>query len=67
MGSGYWKLVSENEARKRLTLFTPDGKRWWKVIPMGDLNAAPTFVLNVMKLQMKWDTLDNKRGLKSFA
>ena len=50
-----------------LTLFTPYINQQWKVMPMGDLNAAPTFVLNVMKLQMKWDTLDNKRGLKSFA
>ena len=36
---------------------TPDIKRRWKVMPMGDLNAAPTFVEMTMKLQMEWDTL----------
>ena len=57
MYSGYWKVVAEEEARERLALFAPDGKRKCKVMPMGDLNSAPTFVEMVMKLQMKWDTL----------
>ena len=52
MDSGYLKVVAEEEARKILALFTPDRKRRWKVMPMGDLNMAPAFVAMIMKLQM---------------
>ena len=55
--SGYWQLVAEEEARERLALFTLDGNRRWKVMPMGPLNAAPTFLAIIMKLKMEWDTL----------
>ena len=41
--SGYWQVVAEEEAHERLELFTPDGNRRWKLMPMGALNAAPTF------------------------
>ena len=34
---------------------------------MGALNAAPTFLANMMKLQMEWDTLAKERGLKTVA
>ena len=54
MDSGYWKVVVEEEARERLALFTPDGKRWWKVMPMGALNVAPTFVATTMQLRIEW-------------
>ena len=52
MDSGYWKVVAEEDVRERLELFNPDGKRQWKVMPMGDLNAAPKFVAMMMKLKM---------------
>ena len=67
MDSGYWQVVAEEEARERLKLFTPDGKRRWKVITIGELNAAPTFVAMIMKLQMEWETLAKERGLKNVA
>ena len=38
MDSGYLQVVEEEEAHERLELFTPDGKWWWKVMHMGDLN-----------------------------
>ena len=38
MDSGYLQVVEEEEAYERLELFTPDGKWWWKVMHMGDLN-----------------------------
>ena len=44
--------MEEEELRKRLTFLNPDGKRLWKVIPMGDLNVDPTFVAMMMKLIM---------------
>ena len=50
--SGYWKVVLEEEAFKILALFTPDGNQLWKVIPMGSLNADPTLLAMMMKLQM---------------
>ena len=46
----YWQVVAEEESHERLSLFTPDGKWQWKVMPMGDLNAAPTYVATMMKL-----------------
>ena len=58
MDNGYRKVVAEEEARERLELFTPDRKRRWKVIPMGDLNKDPTFVAMMKKLQIVWYTLD---------
>ena len=36
-------------------------------MPMGAINAAPTFVAIMMKLQMEWGTLSKERGLKNFA
>ena len=35
-----------------MSLFAPGVKRQWKVIPMGDLNAATIFVVIMMKLQI---------------
>ena len=32
-----------------MKFFTLDGKRWRKVINMGDINANPTFVAMTMK------------------
>ena len=49
--------MAEEETRERLAFFAPDGKRRLKVMPMGGLNAAPTFVAMVVKLHMEWDTL----------
>ena len=56
------EVVAEEEARERLAFFTPDGKRRWKVMPMGYLNADPTFLSIMMKLYMEWDTLSKERG-----
>ena len=67
MESGYWQVVAEEEAREILELFTPNRKWWWKVMTMGALNAAPTFVTMTMKLQMERDTLVKERGLKNVA
>ena len=36
-------------------------------MPMGALNAASTFVVMIMKLQMEWYTLAKQRGLKNVA
>ena len=57
MDNGYCQVVAEEEACERLAFFTPDGKRRWKVMPMGDLNADTTFLAMMTKLQMEWDTL----------
>ena len=50
-----------------MELFTPDRKRRWKVMPVGDLNVAPTFLAMTMKLQMERYTLDKENGLKNIA
>ena len=36
-------------------------------MPMGDLNAAPTFVAIMMNLQMEWDTLSKDHRLENVA
>ena len=63
MDSGYWQVVEEEESHKRLSFFTPDGKCRWNVMPMGDLNAAPTFLATMMNLHMEWYTPDKEHGL----
>ena len=50
MDSGYWKVVAEKKDHEILEFFTPHGKWRWKVMPMGALNASPTFVALMMKL-----------------
>ena len=67
MDSGYWQVVAEEKALKRLAFFSLDENRRWKVMPMGDLTAALTFVVMTMKLIMEWDTLAKERGVKKFA
>ena len=57
MDSCYWQVGAEEEAREILSLFTPDRKWRWKVMPIGDLNSAPQFVAMMIKLYMEWDTL----------
>ena len=57
MYSGYFQVVVEEDARERLALLALDRKRRWRVMPMGDLNAASTFLATMMKLHMEWDTL----------
>ena len=64
MDSGYWKLATEEEAWERMELLSPDRKIRWKLILIGYLNEAPTFVL--MKLQIEWDKLAKEHGLKMF-
>ena len=46
MDCGYWQVVEEEEARKRLAFFTLE-------MPMGALNADPTFLAMMMNLQVE--------------
>ena len=63
MDSGYWQIMAEPEARAKLAFFTPAGKMRWKVMPMGALNSASTFVAMMMKLRRKWNALAAERGV----
>ena len=63
MERGYWQVVAEEEARERLALFTPNGKCWRKVMPMGPLNVAPKVVAMTVKLKIEWDTIAKELGL----
>ena len=65
--SGYWQVVTEEEAHKILELFTPEVKCQWKMIPMGFLNEAPAFAAMITKLKMELDTLSKERRLKNSA
>ena len=67
MDSGYWQVMEEEEEREIMvpTPSPPDEKWRWKVIPMGSLNTATTFVAMMRKLQMEWDTLSKERVLKN--
>ena len=59
--------MAEEEARKILAFFNPYGTRRWKVMTMGPLNEAPTFVAMTTKLRMEWDTLSKERGFENVA
>ena len=67
MVTGYWQEVAEEEACKILELFAPNRKKRQKVMHMGPLNAAPTFVATMMKLRMEWYTLSKECFLKNIA
>ena len=41
MDSEYWQVVAEEGVREILAFFTPYGKWWWRVVPMGDQNMDP--------------------------
>ena len=64
MDSGYCQVVVEEMAQERLELFIPDGKWRRKLMPMGALNKAKTFVAMAMKIEMEWNTFAKERGLK---
>ena len=59
--------MAEQYLLERLALFNPDGNRLWKLMPMGDLHVASTFVEILMKIQMELDTLDKENRIKHFA
>ena len=61
--SGYWQIVAEPEARAQLAFFTPDGKKRWKVMPMGALNSTATFVAMMTTLQKEWEAKASKLGI----
>ena len=64
MVTGYWQEVAEEEACKILALFDPNRKQRRKVMHMGPLNAAPTFVATIMKMKKERYTLAKERFLK---
>jgi hypothetical protein len=46
-----------------LDFFTPDGKKRWKVMPMGAFVSASTFMAMMMELQKQWEDLAADRGI----
>ena len=53
---GQW-LLSGSSVRKgtiKAGIFTPYGKRQWKLIPMGVVTTSPTFMATMMNLQKEW-------------
>ena len=52
MDSEYFQVLVEEDARERLAFFTPYGKWLLEVIPMGALNASPTFLAMMINLKM---------------
>ena len=65
MDSWYLRVVTEEYAQEILALFTPDGTRRCKLMPMGDLNSDPTCVAMMMNLQTEWGTLAKDCTLKN--
>ena len=56
-------MVLPKEAREKLYFFKPDGKKRWKLMPMGALNSAPVFVAMILELQGRWNKLAVERGV----
>ena len=53
MNSGYWQVVVEEEAQEILALFTTDVNRWFEVMHMRSLYAAPKIAGMTMRLKME--------------
>ena len=52
--SGYWQIMTEEEAIERLAIFVTYENQWCNLIPMVELNAYPLFVSMMEKLQNEW-------------
>ena len=58
---GYWQLKLHEASRDKTAFFVPEGKKHWKVVPMGILNAHPCFCYVVGEMQKEWRTLFHAR------
>jgi hypothetical protein len=50
---GYWQVALEEKSRAKTAFFTPDGKRRWRVMPMGFLNSHAIFVSMMAELKKR--------------
>ena len=64
---GYWQVALEKKSRAKTAFFTPDGKRRWRVMPMGFLNSHAIFVSMMADLKKEWDKRAQEWGIQAFT
>ena len=64
LDSGYWQIPVHHKSKPKLAFFGVDEKLTFAVMPMGALNAAPTFACMMEVLQMEWRNLAEARGIR---
>jgi hypothetical protein len=61
---GYWQVKLDKMSQKKTAFYVPDGKKHWKVMPMGATNAHPFFIAMVERMRFKSNQLAKSRGIK---
>jgi hypothetical protein len=51
-------------SQEKTAFYVPDGKKHWKVMPMGATNAHPFFVALVERMHFEWNQLAKTRVIK---
>jgi hypothetical protein len=65
LGCGYWQVKLDKMSQEKTAFYVPDGKKHWKVMPMGATkNAHPFFVAKVKRMRFQWNELAKARGIK---
>src|SRR5210317_831761 len=57
LDAGYWQVGMDANSRERTAFYVPDGKKHWKVMPMGILNAHAFFVRMTVNFKIEWQEL----------
>lgn len=55
LDAGYWQVKMHEAAKEKTAFFTPEGKKHWKVMPMGILNAHAFFVAMSTDFKREWN------------
>jgi hypothetical protein len=61
---GYWQVKLDKMSQEKTAFYVPDGKKHWKVMPMGATNAHPFFVAMAERMRFEWNQLAKTRGIK---
>jgi hypothetical protein len=61
---GYWQVKLDKMSQEKTVFYVTDGKKHWKVMPMGATNAHPFFVAIVERMHFEWKQLAKTRGIK---
>jgi hypothetical protein len=48
LDAGYWQMKLRELSRPKTGIFTPQGKKRWRVTTIGAINAHPEFVAMAM-------------------
>ena len=60
---GHWQVPLTEQAKSKTAFFVPNGKKRWRVMPMGATNSHPAYNAIIEELKKEWDDEAAKQGL----